>query len=224
LTYKPQLGLLVPVALVAAGRWRVIAAACATATLLIVATSLLFGIAIWPSWVAAIPGFWHQFAVESSEIVHLMPTVFAALLQLGVAPGLAHLAQWMATATAVAIVWVLFRSGPPQLAGAGLLVAALLATPYAFVHDMPPLAAVLIWFVAERQSAGDSFGTGEILVMIFAMISPVMLAAGTSRFPLAALSLVLLLGAIVLRGRRLCATPASSMRLFAAVRRTAHPP
>ena len=203
LTYKPQLGLLVPVALVAAGLWRTLTVAVVTAILLVVVTSLLFGGAIWPSWAAYLPAFSRQFAAESSQILHLMPTILVALLQLGVAPAMAQLAQWTATAAAVAIVWTLFRSGPRQLAAAGLLVATFLATPYTFVYDMPILATAVIWVIAERQGAGDALGTGEVLVMIFAMIAPITLVAGTSNFPLSTLALVLLLGAIVRRCRRL---------------------
>jgi hypothetical protein len=202
LTYKPQLGLLVPVALIAARLWRTIAVAALTALLLIGVTTTLFGGPIWPDWAIALPAFWRQFAVENSTILHLMPTVFATLRQFGFAPAYAQLAQLAATAAAAAAVWVLFRSGPGPLAGAGLLVAALLATPYVFVYDMPFLATAVIWFVAERREAGEAFATGEVLLMAFAMISPIALVAGTSRFPLALLSLALLLGAIVRRDQR----------------------
>jgi hypothetical protein len=208
LTYKPQLGLLVPVALVASRLWHTFAIAGLTAIILVALTSILFGGAVWPSWAASLPGFSRQFAAESSQIVHLMPTVLAALLQVGVAPAMAQLVQGAVTAAAAAIVWTLFRSGPRQLAGAGLLVAALLATPYAFVYDMPFLATAVIWVVVERHRAGDALGTGEVLVMVSAMIAPITLAAGTSKFPLASLSLMLLLGVIMRRSRRLRATPA----------------
>ncbi len=199
LTYKPQLGLLVPVALVAARLWRTLAAAALTAVFLVGLSSLFFGVAVWPGWAASIPAFSRQFAAESSEIVHLMPTPLAALVQLGVALPLAQAVQWAATAAAAAVVWVLFRGGSGRLASAGLLVAALLATPYAFVYDMPILAAAIIWLVQERRQAGDAFGTGEALAMILAMLSPVTLATGHSAFPLATLSLVLLLVLIVRR-------------------------
>jgi Glycosyltransferase family 87 len=199
LTYKPQLGLLVPIALVAARLWRTLAAAALTAILLVAATSLIFGPAVWPAWVAALPGFSRQFAAESSQIVHLMPTVLAALLQLGVMPAMATPVQWVVAVAVAAIVWALFRSGPGPLAGAGLLVAALLATPYAFVYDMPVLATAIIWLVAERHRAGDALGTGEIVVMVLALISPMTLAAGHSDFPLAPLALALLLGIIARR-------------------------
>jgi len=214
LTYKPQLGLLVPVALVAARLWRTIAIAGLTAILLAALTSILFGGAVWPSWAAFVVAYPRQFAAESSEIVHLMPTVLPALSQLGVAPTAAQLGQWAVTVAAAATVWTLFRSGPSELAGAGLLVASVLATPYAFVYDMPFLATAAIWIVAERHRAGDSLGTGEVLVMMSAMISPIMLVAGTSRFPLATLSLILLLGVIARRCRRLRSPTARAGRLF----------
>ena len=203
LTYKPQLGLLVPVALVAAGFWRTLTVAAVTAVLLAVATSLLFGAAIWPSWVASLPAFSRQFAAESGEIMHLMPTILVALVQLGVPPVPAQLAQWAGTAGVAAIVWILFRSGPHDLAAAGLLVATFLATPYAFVYDMPIVATAVIWVIAERQCAAEALGTGEVLIMILALIAPITLPAGTSRFPLATLALILLFGAIVRRARRL---------------------
>jgi len=208
LTYKPQLGLLVPVALVAARQWRTLASAAATAILLVVVTSLLFGASVWSSWSTALPAFARQHAAEDAEILHLMPTILVALVQLGVAPATAQLAQWAGTAAAAAIIWTLFRSGPQQLAGAGLLVATFLATPYAFVYDMPIVATAVIWFVVARHRADDTIGTGEVLVMMSAMIAPIVLVAGTSRFPLATLSLILLLAVIVQGSRRLRAMPA----------------
>ena len=207
LTYKPQLGLLVPVALVSARLWRTLAAAALTACGLVIVTTMLFGGAIWPVWAAFLPAFSREAAV-STNIPHLMPTIFGAFLQLGAAPATALLVQWAGTASAAALVWALFRSGPQQLAGAGLLVAALLATPYALFYDMPIVASAVIWVVAERHRAGASFGTGEVLVLVFAMLAPVTLAAPNPHYPLALISLILLFGAIVRRWWRLRSMPA----------------
>jgi hypothetical protein len=113
LSYKPQLGLLVPVALVAARLWRTLAVAAATAILLVVITTALFGLAIWPGWAAAVPAYSRQFAAEGGHLVHLMPTVFAALSQFGAPPALARWGQWGATALAAGCVWLLFRAGWP---------------------------------------------------------------------------------------------------------------
>ena len=103
LSYKPQFGLLVPVALLAARQWRTIAAAAATVFVLAVVTELLFGAAIWTDWLAALPVYSRQFAAESSAIVHLMPTILAALLQFGLPASVAGPAQWLATLVMAAI-------------------------------------------------------------------------------------------------------------------------
>ena len=47
LAYKPQFGLMIPLALLAAGRWRAIAAAAATVAAMLLATMLAFGLEIW---------------------------------------------------------------------------------------------------------------------------------------------------------------------------------
>lgn len=206
-TYKPQMGVLVPVALIAARLWRSVLAACATAIVLIVASSLSFGLTIWPAWVANIIQYSGQFAVESSLIAHLMPTVSAALARIGAAPAVAQMAQLAAAAVAAGVVWRCFRDGPSRLAAAALFVAAFLATPHAFVYDMPILATAVLWAIAERHSAGEAFGTGEILIIVLAMVAPITLVAGLTDFPLAVLSLILLLGMIVRRCERLRARP-----------------
>ena len=201
-TYKPQMGLLVPVALAAAGLWRAIVAAAAALAVLAVLTGIVFGAAVWPAWAADLAQYADQFAAQNSQIIHLMPTVWASLVRLGVAAPLADLAPLGAAAAAIGIVWWSFRRGPTRLAVAALLVAAPLATPHAFVYDLPALATAVIWVIAERREAGDAFGTGEVLVMMAAMTAPITLVAGGSAFPFAAVSLVLLLGMILRRCRR----------------------
>ena len=196
LTYKPQLGLLVPVALVAARLWRTLVAACATAAALMLVTSTVFGWGIWPAWLAAVPEFSRQFAAESGEIVHLMPTVFATASQMGLSPSMARIAQWTAMLAAAALVFAVFRLAPLRTAGPALLVATFLATPYAFVYDMPMLATAILWIVAERHRSGEAFGSVEMLILVVAMIFPITLPTGTARLPLGPIVLTALLGLI----------------------------
>ena len=199
LTYKPQLGLLVPVALAAARLWRTLLAASLTALALVCATAALFGSEVWAAWLAALPQYSRQFAAQSSDILHLMPTVLAGLLRLGISPGAANAMQWVATAAAAVMVWAAFRRGPTPLAGAGLLVATFFATPYAFVYDMPVLATAIVWIVEERRRNGDAFTSLEMLILLLAAVLPMTMPAGTSHFPLAPAVLALLLGLIAAR-------------------------
>jgi hypothetical protein len=211
-TYKPQMGMLVPVALIAARQWRTIAAAGATVVVLVVVTGGVFGPAIWPAWAANIIQYSGQFAAESSAIAYLMPTIAQAAMQLGAASAAAHAAQFAAALVAAGVVWRCFRKPPDntdtgQLAAAALFVATFLATPHAFVYDMPIVATAVIWFIAERHRSGDAFGTGEIVVMIVAMVAAITIVAGPSDFPLTVIALALLLAMIVRRSEQLRRRP-----------------
>lgn len=198
LSYKPQFGLLVPVALIAARQWRTITAAVVTFLALVLVTALLFGPEIWLRWFAALPAYSQRFAAESGEIRHLMPTILAALLQLGVPAAIAGPIQWLAAVVMAAVVWGAFRRESGKLAAATLFVAALLATPYAFAYDMPVVMSAVLWVVAERARAGAAFATGELLVLMLTVIAPVTLPA-VSHLPLVTSSLILTLSLILRR-------------------------
>jgi hypothetical protein len=206
LTYKPQIGLLVPLALVVARAWRTIVTATVTALVLGLVTTLLYGLSIWLTWLASVPGFSRQVAAEGGQIEHLMPTVLIAIQHLGVPSPIDVLAQWTCTATVAITVGYLFSRGANPLAGAGLMTAVFLVTPYAFIYDMPIVATAIIWFVSERHRSGDVLDLSEILAIVLALLAPIVLNAGGSNIPLAPLSLALLLGLIARRCRRLQAS------------------
>ena len=54
---KPQVGVLVPLVLLASGQWRAMACAAATALLLCLAATLVYGPGVWPDWLGSLPGF-----------------------------------------------------------------------------------------------------------------------------------------------------------------------
>ena len=54
---KPQVGLLIPIVLLAAGQWRTISAAMATLTLVGLATTVAYGPGIWSVWLGSLPAF-----------------------------------------------------------------------------------------------------------------------------------------------------------------------
>ena len=108
LTFKPQLGVLIPVALVAAGLWRAIAAAaCVTALARVVASGLVFGFDVWPAWV-------HQMADYASGydvVVDLMPTIYANVRETARAGPLGAVVVQLVRRLAVAVVvWRAFRA------------------------------------------------------------------------------------------------------------------
>jgi hypothetical protein len=199
MTYKPQLGLLIPVALAAARLWRAMIAASVTVLVLVAATSLAFGSTIWLTWIGAIRDFAGLFATQAGVLRHLMPTVAANLLQLSLGPAAVRIGQTLATLATVVVVWGSFRRGATPLAIAALLVGTFLATPYALVYDMPIIATAVIWLVIERYRTGGLFRLGEVAVLVVAMFFPCLMLMPQFRWPLSAVALALLLGAIMRR-------------------------
>ncbi len=169
LTYKPQLGVLVPVALLALGAWRVIAAACVTALAVAGMATAAFGTAIWAAWLTALPAYAQFFAAKSIRF-ELMPTVTAGLSMLRV-PGMPYW-QLAAFTLLAACVWRAYRAGPTPRALLVLTSATVLATPHAFVYDTPMVAgAALLWAASLRAMTWAEFG----LVALVLVLPPLMI-------------------------------------------------
>ena len=83
LSYKPQLGMLVPIALAAAGLWPAFAVACATVVALAAITTITFGWAVWPAWISMLPSYAAIFDREAT--LKYIPTVLGNLQMIGVA-------------------------------------------------------------------------------------------------------------------------------------------
>jgi hypothetical protein len=57
LCIKPQVAVLVPLVLLAAGQWRALAGAAATVALMSLAATAVYGLHIWSDWLQSLPGF-----------------------------------------------------------------------------------------------------------------------------------------------------------------------
>jgi hypothetical protein len=165
LAYKPQLGVLVPIALAAAGLWRVIASAAVTGLACVAVSSLAFGRDIWPSWFRQLLDYSGHF----EPINYLMPTIEANARMLGLPPRVALAAQLAVAIPVVIMVWRAFRDGPSARASALLVVGTFLATPHAFNYDMPMTTAAIVWYFEERRA---SLRLGEAVVLTLALILP----------------------------------------------------
>ncbi len=172
LAYKPQFGVLVPVALVASGQWRAIAAACVTMILFMLATAAAFGWSVWVTWLHDLPSIAITISTNLLVLCPLMVTVTSNLVVFGLTPDQAHLVQIVASLGAVIVIWHCFRRGTNMLGAAAVAVATFLTTPYAFAYDMPILTAAVIVIVNERWQQNDAFVFAEILVLIAAFLLP----------------------------------------------------
>lgn len=154
LCYKPHFGLLVPVALLAGGRWRAFAGAAAAVMILSLASLLLFGAETWRAFLASALAAHATYASGSIAVVAYV-TPWGAALQLGAEPALAWAAQGAATLAAAAFVgWVWRRDMPLPVRAAALAAATLAAVPVALMYDLMLATVAILWLVrAGRESA-----------------------------------------------------------------------
>ncbi len=160
LTTKPQLGLMIPLALIVSGRWRVVASACATALGLASAALATFGLSTWRGWLAVSP--LARRALEEDWVgSEKMQSAFAAVRLLHGGLALAYGVQAaVALAAAAVLVQVMRRRAAARFApdalaqGAARATASLLASPFMLDYDLMFLALPLAWLVREQSNGG----------------------------------------------------------------------
>ena len=131
LAYKPQFGLLIPLVLIATGRWRVFFAAAATVAVLALAVTFALGIDVWSAFLASTK-FTRAVVLEQSGTGwYKIQSVFSWVRQWGGGLTLAYALQGAVMLAAAAALTCLWRSQAAYpLKAAGLLIGSVLATPY----------------------------------------------------------------------------------------------
>lgn len=202
LTFKPQLGLLVPLALLAAGQWRAIGAAGLTLAALVAASAGLFGIAAWQAFLAQ-----GETAMRTLTFGWVgwqkMVSIYAALRLAGLGDG-AAMAVHAAVALAVAVITVRAWLPASRLAhgtrSALVLTGALIATPFGLSYDLFILAPALAFMA--RRGLDDGFLAWEKTAMAAVFLAPcALLAMMASEVPFAPLIPLALFALIVRRAR-----------------------
>jgi hypothetical protein len=143
LTLKPQLGVLVPFALVACGQWRAIWAAAAVTAGLIALSCLAFPPGLWLVWARTLPVYQAQYFSGSGLNLNILVTPAANLVALGASPAAAWAVQLAASVAVACGVFWCFRRARWPLALAALLCGGFLAVPHAYAYDTIPLSAAL---------------------------------------------------------------------------------
>lgn len=194
-TIKPQLGVLIPLALIGAGYWRTLAAAAVTALLLVVASGLAFGWDIWPAWLDTLSG--HAAYLDRSVNNYLKPTIMANLVLFGVAVPVAHTVQACVGVVVAATVFLCFRRGATDLSVAALQVGTFLAMPYVFRYDMPMLANAILLLVRNRHRTRQPVGLIEVGIIVLGLLAPAVTTLTTRFFYISGLASLLLFGLVV---------------------------
>jgi hypothetical protein len=168
---KPQLLMLLPLALIAEARWRTIVATGVTGAVVCVLATAIWGLTPWFEWLQALPRF-EQLVSHARLLVANAITPYSALV------------YWRQTGTwalllapaAAAWVWFTFRKGGDM---ADRLIAlfggAFLISPYAMNYELalfaPATAIYLARSTDRRWPAYIAAAIGQVIVIHPAFIS-----------------------------------------------------
>lgn len=170
LSYKPQFGLLFPIALLAGRCWRTIAAAAATVIAMIAVSTLAFGIASWRAFFEWMPVTSRIVLGEGRADWNRLQSVFGFIRSHGGGETFAWSAQiGLAVVLAAAVAWLWHGRQPFALKAAGLVAASLLATPYVYTYDLVILAIPVAFLV--RLGLTQGFLPGEDIGLLVAALS-----------------------------------------------------
>jgi hypothetical protein len=179
MTYKPQIALLIPVALVAGRRWKALMAMLITSGGLIGVSALLFGIDVWVVFfqkIMVMLGGLRGGQISSGNFLPLwkMPTVFSVMKALGANFLIAAVIQVIiGISIAVIVGWVWHSKASPAVSSAILVLGTFIATPYSFMYDNVLIAIPLACLGWESYSKG--WLPGEKYCLFFAWIAPVVM-------------------------------------------------
>jgi arabinofuranan 3-O-arabinosyltransferase len=201
LTYKPQFGILLPVALIAARQWRACVSAAVTAILLVAASAAAFGVDGWVAFPRALFAQGSGTMFASPDWGFLLQSVYGLILVLHGGATLAWLVQGAAAAGVGVIVWLVWRS-PVRYAlkAATLSAAGLIATPYAFAYDLAAIAIPVAFLATDQIRCGLLRGEQTTIIVLF--VASLAVIPTTGKAPVGAIILVALLCLILRRASR----------------------
>jgi hypothetical protein len=198
LCYKPQFGLVVPLALAAAGQWRAFGAAVLSVAALVLASLVLFGAATWHAFFLAVGA--SQAMYGSGRILFAgMANIFGAARLLGAGVALSYTLQAAASLVAAGVAVTVWRRRLSLPTRAAILAAAtLVAAPLALLYDLMLGAVAAAWLIRDCDSAAAAPWEKTALAALYLVVLD---GRGLAErwhvpvFPLAAIALFAITGA-----------------------------
>jgi len=193
LAYKPQFGVLIPVALLAGGRWNTIGAAAATVAALAAISFVTLGSSVWHAFADSMT-FTQTVVLEQGDTGwEKIQSVFSAARMWGAGVPTAYAIQIALGLTlAASLAWLWQSNAVFELKASALATASLLATPYVLDYDLVVLAVAIVFFVRHGMNRG--FHDYEISLLAAAWFMPLLsrAIAGVTGIPLGLLVLLAL--------------------------------
>ena len=200
LAYKPQFGVLIPIALLAGGRWSTIGAAIATVAALVAISFVTLGAGVWHAFADSMTFTQTVVLEQGGTGWEKIQSVFSAVRMWGAGVHFAYAVQMaLALLLAASLAWLWQSDAAFELKASALASGSLLATPYVLDYDLVVLAVAIAFFV--RHGIDRGFRSFEISVLAAAWIAP-LLARGVAGITGIPLGLLVLLAIYIFTLRR----------------------
>jgi hypothetical protein len=203
LAYKPQFGVLIPVALFASQRWSTIAAAMATIAALVAISFATLGGNVWHAFIDSM-NFTQVVVLEQGGTGwEKIQSAFSAARNWGADIRTAYAIQTaLAAMLAATLAWLWHSEAAFALKASALATASLLATPYVLDYDLVVTAVAIAFFV--RHGFARGFREYEISLLAAAWIVPLLSRgiAGATGIPLGLIVMLALYGFTLKRALR----------------------
>ena len=193
LAYKPQFGVLIPIALLAGGRWSTISAAIATVAALVAISFVTLGAGVWHAFADSMTFTQTVVLEQGGTGWEKIQSIFSAVRMWGASVHLAYAVQMtLALLLAASLAWLWRSDAAFELKASALATGSLLATPYVLDYDLVVLAVAIAFLVRHGMERG--FRSFEISVLAAAWIVPLLSrgVAGITGIPLGLLILLAL--------------------------------
>lgn len=172
LAYKPQFGVLIPIALLAGGYWRTICAATSTIALMILGVTLLYGTEVWTA-------FYNTLALQKTILeqanaqLEAYHSAFAFIHKMGGSTMLSYAVQGVVQLGVLGcIIWAWRKKNAVDytLKAALLVLGTLLFTPYILDYDLFALLPALVFLA--RYGIEHGFSRYGKFVLTVAWFTP----------------------------------------------------
>jgi hypothetical protein len=195
LAYKPQFGVLIPIAMLASQRWSSIVAAVATIAALVAISFATLGAGVWHAFIDSM-NFTQTIVLEQGGTGwEKIQSIFSAARNWGADIKTAYAIQTaLAVTLAVSLAWLWHSEAAFELKASALATASLLATPYVLDYDLVVLAVAIAFFL--RHGFVRGFHDYEISLLAAAWIVPLLSrgVAGATGIPLGLIVMLVLYG------------------------------
>lgn len=199
LTIKPQLGLLLPLALLCGRHWRALLFACLGALLWQGMSLAVLGADTLHAFLSRLPVVAGWLA-DGLMPMKKMPTVYALLRLLGAPAGAAYAVHGaVALGAAAAVAWTWWARVDASLRYAALVVGTLLVSPYLYDYDLVWLSPALMWLAEYGLRRGWKRGEREVMVVAWLLPGLVVILYSLLHVQLAVLALLALFAVILRR-------------------------